>query len=128
MNLVDLTKRQLKEVLEKEWKEILDQTKAFCKIFSIETPDMDANYQRTERRVFRRFMQESVVSNDHFYRYQVFYSIIDVILSELNHRFPSIVTDLLNCTTAFDPRGNFLKYDEDKLKKLATFYAADFNE
>ena len=61
-----------------------------------------------------------ICSHEHFYRTQVFYSIIDVILSELNHRFPTNVTDLLTCASAFDPRDNFEKYDEKKLKKLAT--------
>jgi hypothetical protein len=88
---------------------------------------MDENYKRPGR-VLRRLVQETDVTNDHWYRTQVFYSIIDVVLSELNHRFPSNVTQLLSCASAFDPRGYFKLYKVETLKKLATFYPRDFNQ
>ena len=57
----------------------------------------------------------SDLTNNCFYRSQVFYSIIDVILGELNHRFDSNVTELLSCVSAFDSREKFNLFDIENL-------------
>jgi hypothetical protein len=63
----------------------------------------------------------------HFYHVEVFLAAIDVILSEMNHQFGEISSELLVCMACLSPRNSFSNFDVDKLVRLAEIYAADFD-
>jgi hypothetical protein len=63
----------------------------------------------------------------HYYHVEIFLVAIDAILTELNHRFSEISSELLVCMTAFNPRNSFSNFNVDKLVRLAEIYAEDFD-
>jgi hypothetical protein len=73
----------------------------------------------------RRFFVK--IKNLHRYRVDMFLSIIDRQLLELNERFDEVNTELLVCMAAFSPIDSFAAFDKDKLVKLAEFYPNDFS-
>jgi hypothetical protein len=95
----------------------------FCEKNEIEVLDMDKqiNVRGTSRR------RKKKVTNMHYYHVELFLITIDAILTEMNHRFSEISSELLVCMAAFNPRNSFSNFDVDKLVKLAEIYADDFN-
>ena len=67
------------------------------------------------------------VTNMHFYHVEIFLAAIDAILTEMNHRFSEVSSELLVCMAALNPRNSFSNFDVDKLVRLAEIYAEDFD-
>ena len=65
-------------------------------------------------------------TNLHHYRVELFYTIIDMQLQELNNRLSEVNTDLLLCMACLDPSNSFVAFDKEKLIRLAKFYPSDF--
>ena len=65
-------------------------------------------------------------TNLHPYRVELFYTVIDLQLQELNNHFSGANTDLLLCMTYLNPSNSFLSFDKEKLIRLAKFYSSDF--
>jgi hypothetical protein len=63
----------------------------------------------------------------HFYRVDIFYAAIDSLISELDHRFNEVSSELLTCFACFDPRDSFNKFDVNKLASLTEIYLEDFS-
>ena len=97
--------------------------KTFCEKNEIEVPDMDEeiNIRGTSRR------RKQKVTNMHYYHVEIFLVVIDAILTELNHRFSEISSELLVCMVCFNPRNSFSNFNVDKLMRLAEIYAEDFD-
>ena len=65
--------------------------------------------------------------NYHRFHVDMFVSVIDWQLRELNDKFDEVNTELLSCMAAFSPLNSFAAYDQVKLVTLATkFYPKDF--
>ncbi|XP_021593079.1 uncharacterized protein LOC110600530 [Manihot esculenta] len=64
--------------------------------------------------------------NLHFYRVELFYSVIDMQFQELNNRFDEVNTNLLLCMIYLDPEYLFSAFDVSKLIELAKFYPYEF--
>src|SRR6266540_7424696 len=62
----------------------------------------------------------------HFYKVEIFLAAIDAILTEMNHRFSEVSSELLVCMASLNPRNSFSNFDADKLVRLAEIYAQDF--
>ncbi|KAJ8747685.1 hypothetical protein K2173_011483 [Erythroxylum novogranatense] len=62
------------------------------------------------------------MTNLHHYRVELFYSVIDMQLQELNNRFDEVNISLLLCMACLDPKDSFSAFDMDKLIELAKFY------
>ena len=56
-----------------------------------------------------------------------FLAAIDAILSEMNHRFTEVSSELLLCMASLNSRNSFANFDVDKLVRLAEIYVEDFN-
>ncbi|KAK4591628.1 hypothetical protein RGQ29_016168 [Quercus rubra] len=65
-------------------------------------------------------------TNLHHYRVELFYTVIDMQLQELNNRFSEANTDLLLCMACLNPSNSFVAFDKEKLIRLAKFYPSDF--
>ena len=99
------------------------QVKTFCEKNEIEVPDMDEeiNIRGTSRR------RKQKVTNIHYYHVEIFLVAIDAILTELNHRFSEISSELLVCMACFNPRNSSSNFNVDKLMRLAEIYAEEFD-
>ena len=65
-------------------------------------------------------------TNLHHYHVELFYTVIDIQLQELNNRFSEVNTDLLLCTACLNPSNSFVAFNKEKLICLAKFYPSDF--
>ena len=72
----------------------------------------------------RRNTQQN--TNLHHYRVELFYTVIDLQLQELNNCFLEVNTDLLICMACLNPSNSFVAFDKEKLIHLAKFYPSDF--
>ena len=66
-------------------------------------------------------------TNLHHYRVELFYTVIDLQLQELNNCFLEADTDLLLCMACLNPSNSFVTFDKEKLIRLAKFYPSDFS-
>ena len=73
----------------------------------------------------RRKAQE--ITNLHHYRVELFCTILDMQLQELNNRFNETSTELLLCLSCLSPNESFSVFDKQKLVRLAQFYPRDFS-
>jgi hypothetical protein len=123
MHLIIDTKEQLQDMRDNGWDPLLKRVKTFCDKHEIEVPDMDkeTNARGTSTR------RKQKVTNKHFYHVEVFLAAIDAILSEMNHRFGEVSSELLVCMACLNPRNSFSNFDVDKLVRLAEIYAEDFD-
>lgn len=123
VELIDLTKMQLHTLRQDTgWEDFLKEVESFCIKNKIKIPDMDAFYKPVGRD--RRFYVK--IKNLNRYHVDMFLSVIDRQLQELDNRFDEVNTELLICMAAFSPLNSFAAFDKEKLIKLAGFYPNDF--
>ncbi|XP_075658587.1 uncharacterized protein LOC142628358 [Castanea sativa] len=72
----------------------------------------------------RRNTQRNI--NLHHYHVELFYTVIDMQLQELNNRFSEANIDLLLCMACLNPSNSFVASNKKKLIRLAKFYPSDF--
>jgi hypothetical protein len=124
VELIYLTKIQLQQMREDDgWDEFLKDVHSFCNKHKVKISDMDNFYRPVGRD--RRFYVK--IKNMHRFHVDMFLSIIDRQLQELNNRFDEVNTDLLVCMSAFNPANSFAAFDKTSLVKLAQFYPNDFS-
>ncbi|XP_059316502.1 uncharacterized protein LOC132067320 [Lycium ferocissimum] len=85
MNLVGFTKRQLQSMRESEWDSLVKDVSSFCVKHDIVIPKMDKNYAlgKSKHKI-------SSVKYSHHLRVEVFNTVIDLQLAELNNRFDEV--------------------------------------
>ncbi|KAH6779656.1 hypothetical protein C2S52_010893, partial [Perilla frutescens var. hirtella] len=111
MSLIHTVKQQLQSFKEDGWDRILEQTDQFCELHNIHLIDMDDNISRCGH---KRHGAE-VITNLHYYRVDIFYEVVDLIIQEMNARFSEGSTKLLRCIACLDPRDSFSRFDVDQL-------------
>ena len=124
MNLVKVCKQRLQMMRENEWDYFFDQVTTFCGKHEIKVPDMEEIFVTKSRS--RRKVQD--ITNFHHFRVELFYSIIDIQLQELNDRFDEVNTDLLLCMACLSPNDTFLAFDKNRLIQFAKYYPEDFSD
>jgi hypothetical protein len=67
------------------------------------------------------------IINLHYYRVELFYTIIDMQLQELNNCFAEGNTELLLCMACLNPSNLFCAFDKRKLVHLVEFYPSNFS-
>ena len=65
-------------------------------------------------------------TNLHHYHIELFYTVIDMQLQELNNHFFETNTDLLLCMACLNLSNSFVAFDKEKLIRLVKFYPSDF--
>ncbi|XP_038693846.1 uncharacterized protein LOC119991579 [Tripterygium wilfordii] len=122
MRLVEFSKSRLQLMRDDEWDSFIDKVSSFCGLHNISVLIMEQQYLVGGRS--RRGGQE--VTNLHHYRIELFYTVLDRQLRELNDRFTETTTELLICVACLNPNDSFSAFDKQKLIRLATFYPNDF--
>lgn len=124
VELIVLTKMQLEMLRQDDgWENFLKEVTSFCMKNEVKVPQMDARYKPVGRSP--RFFGK--VQNLHRFKIEMFLSVIDRQLRELNDRFDEVNTDLLVCMASFNPTNSFGSFDKEMLVKLAQFYPNDFS-
>ena len=105
-----------------EWKSLLTEVSSFCTTHDISILNMDEIFVVNERP--RRNTQQN--TNLHHYCIELFYTIIDMQLQELNNHFSEMNTNSLLCMACLNPSNSFVAFNKEKLILLAKFYPSDF--
>jgi hypothetical protein len=71
---------------------------------------------------------QTSITNLHYYRVNLFYTVIDMQLQKLNNRFMKINIKILICVSCLDLKNSFSSFNKDRLLQLAQFYPSDFNQ
>ncbi|XP_075083346.1 uncharacterized protein LOC142167088 [Nicotiana tabacum] len=72
--------------------------------------------------------KSSGICYSHHLRVDIFYSIIDVKLQELNDCFDVVSSDLLFVMASLNPTNSFANFDKGKIMTLAKCYSNEFDE
>ncbi|KAM3706247.1 hypothetical protein ACJW31_03G139100 [Castanea mollissima] len=117
MDLVKVSKQQLQVMRDDEWIFLLTEVSSFCTTHDIPILNMDEIFVVSGR------PQRNTQQNTNLYHYHVelFYTVIDIQLQELNNRFSEVNTDLLLCMACLNPSNSFVAFDKEKLICLANF-------
>ena len=89
------------------WDSFLEEVSSFSEKHNIIVPNMDDLFIARGRS--RRNAQ--AVTNMHYFRAELFYSIVDMQLQELNDRFTEASTELLLCLACLRPDDLFSGFD-----------------
>ena len=122
MDLIKVSKQQLQMMRDDEWISLLTKVSSFCTTHDIPILNMDGIFVVSGRP--RCNTQQN--TNLHHYRVELFYTVIDMKLQELNNRFSKANTDLLLCMFCLNPSDSFVAFDKENLIRLAKFYPSDF--
>ncbi|KAK1369481.1 hypothetical protein POM88_035573 [Heracleum sosnowskyi] len=125
MAMVDITKTSLQKLRDEGWNFHMDKVTSFLVKYGVEVPNMEANYIIPGRRMYRG--KSPQITNFHHFRVEVFLSVIDLQLQELENRFPEVSKELLMCMSCFNPANRFAAFDKSKLTRLAGFYPSEFS-
>ena len=122
MDLVKVSKQRLQVMRDDEWISLLTEVSSFCTTHDIPILNMDEIFVVSGRPQCNT--QQNI--NLHYYRVELFYTVINMQLQELNNRFSEANTDLLLCMTCLNPSNSFVAFDNEKLIRLVKYYPSDF--
>ena len=122
MDLVKVSKQRLQVMRDDEWMFLLTEMSSFCTTHDIPILNMDEIFVVSGRPQCNT--QQN--TNLHYYRVELFYTVIDMQLQELNNCFSEANTDLLLCMTCLNPSNSFVAFNKEKLIRLVKYYPSDF--
>ena len=111
MTLVKICKQRLQMMRENGWDSLLDQVSSFCEKHNMDILNMDNIYIARGRS--RRKAQQ--ITNLHHFRVELFYSVIDMQIQELNNHFTKVNTKLLLCVACLCPNDSFSAFNKKKI-------------
>jgi hypothetical protein len=127
MHLVSTTKSLLQQLRDDGWKPLLENVITFCNSNAIEVPDMNSKYFKAQGKP-RHTKDDTFVSKEHHYRYDIFTAALDFQVQELNHRFCEQTMELLVLSSALSPKDAFKSFKIDDICNLVeNYYPKDFS-
>ncbi|XP_033510281.2 uncharacterized protein [Nicotiana tomentosiformis] len=123
MVFLDLTKERLQVMREDGWVSLMDEVSSFCAKHDIVVTNMEEFYipGKSKRR-------PSTITYSHHLRVDLFYSVIDLQLQELNSRFDVVSGNLLLGMASLNPVNSFANLDKEKIMTLAKYYPDEFGK
>jgi hypothetical protein len=120
---VESTKRELENLRTNEgWNSLMEKVTCFCEKYDISIVDMEIDYVNPKKP-----RQKTGINNEHHYRVDCFFAVLDMLGKEFHDRFNEVNSELLRCMSALSPSDLFCHFDKEKLMQLAKFYPDDFN-
>ena len=123
MDLVKMSKQRLQVIRDDECISLLTEMSSFCTTHDIPILNMDEIFVVSGR--LRRNTQQN--TNLHHYCVELFYTVIDFQLQELNNHISKTNMELLLCMVCLNPSNSFVAFDKEKFIRLAKFYSSDFS-
>jgi len=121
MKLVEVSKQRLLAMREEGWSFLFEEVSVFCAKNNIIVPNMDDMYQLRSRRKTQR------MKNSQNYRLELYYTVIDMQLQELNSRFNEVNSELLLCVACLSPDDLLATINKDNILRLTQFYPNGFS-
>ncbi|XP_071714925.1 uncharacterized protein [Rutidosis leptorrhynchoides] len=121
VSLVQGTKSTLQNFRLNGFDELLKDVCSFCQKYGLEMLNMDEAYVVSRNR-------KRNITNHHYFKFDVFSTVLDMIIHEFGDRFSEVSTELLTNMAALSPRNSFSMHDASKLMKLSEMYPMDSNQ
>ncbi|XP_075095365.1 uncharacterized protein LOC142173648 [Nicotiana tabacum] len=101
----------------------MDEVSLFCAKHEILVPNMEEFYipEKSKR-------SPSSVTYLHHLRFELFYTVIDLQLQELNSCFDVVSGNLLLGMASLNPANSFANFDKERIMTLAKYYPDEFGE
>ncbi|XP_062229974.1 uncharacterized protein LOC133927506 [Phragmites australis] len=122
MSLLIDVKARLITFRNEGWEPLLEEVESFCVAKYIPIPNMDEAIPRWGR----SRLDGNLITQEHHYRVDTFFTALDAIITEMDHRFNEVSSELLVCFSCLDPRNSFSKFDVGKIARLTEIYDEDF--
>ncbi|XP_024976271.1 zinc finger MYM-type protein 1-like [Cynara cardunculus var. scolymus] len=123
IDFIGTTKGQLQMLRENGFDQVLEKCYSFCDKYKIVKLDIAEAYVNT--RNSRKMMN---ITNQHYYNYDIFNTVLDMQIREFGDRFGEISTDLLQNMAALNPKNSFSQFNKSSLLKLSQMYPRDFDD
>lgn len=128
MHLVSTTKSLLQKLREDGWEPLFESVTSFCTSNAIDIPDLNSQYIRGRRKP-RHKNDDTSMTMEHYFKYDIFTAAIDFQLQELNARFCDKTVELLMLSSALSPKEAFKSFKVDDICKLVEkYYPKDFTD
>ena len=108
MHLVSTTKSLIQKLRDDGREPLHASVTSFCGQHEIDIPDLNARYTKARGRY--RYQDETLTTIEHHLRIDIFTVAIDFQLQELNSRFCVLTADLLNLSSALNPKDAFRSF------------------
>ncbi|KAH9801146.1 TTF-type domain-containing protein [Citrus sinensis] len=126
VHLVSTTKKLLQRLRDNGWETFIENVVLFCEKNEIDMPDMKAHHMKGRG---RSCQQNDYITVEHYYHYDIFNTVIDFQLMELNNRFTEQTLELLTLSSALNPIDAFKSFKIEDICSLAErFYPEDFTK
>ncbi|KAH7670347.1 P-loop containing nucleoside triphosphate hydrolase protein [Dioscorea alata] len=125
LDMVEGVKFKLQSFRDDRWDELLANVSKFCVENDIEMPN------NMEERLLvrgRPIREKQATTYLHYNSVEVFYSVLDMIIQDMNSHFSESTIELLSCISCLDPKQSFSRFDAVKLVPIAELYLEDFSE
>ncbi|KAH7666846.1 Tam3-transposase (Ac family) protein [Dioscorea alata] len=125
LDMVEGVKFKLQSLRDDGWDELLANVSKFCVENDIEMPN------NMEERLLvrgRPRCEKQATTYLHYYRVEVFYSVLDMIMQDMNSHFSESTIELLSCISCLDPKQSFSRFDAVKLVHIVELYPEDFSK
>jgi hypothetical protein len=123
MSLLIDVKTRLVNLRNEGWEPLFEDVKAFCVAKRIKLPD----FSELRPRWGRSRLDDDLITKEHHYRVDTFLAALDAILTEMNHRFNEVSSELLICFSCLDPKDSFSMFNVEKIAHLTEIYDQDFS-
>jgi hypothetical protein len=120
--LIDVKERLIK-LRNEGWDTLLEQVTSFCVKKEIPLPNMEEAIPRWGR----SRLGGNLITQKHHYCVDTLLAALDAIISEMDHRFNEVSSELLVSFACLDPRESFSKFDVEKIARLTDIYVEDFS-
>ncbi|KAI5684159.1 hypothetical protein M9H77_05387 [Catharanthus roseus] len=107
------------------WEELLGVVIAFCTKNDIFLPNMQDDIPG--RAKYHRSVDGKPKTYYNFFRQDIFFEVLDLIVKEMDDRFTESNSELLMCISCLDPRDSFVNFDRKQLLRLSELYSDDFS-
>ncbi|KAH7672351.1 P-loop containing nucleoside triphosphate hydrolase protein [Dioscorea alata] len=125
LDMVEGVKFKLQSLRDDGCDELLANVSKFCVENDIEMPN---NMEERLLVCGRPRGEKQATTYLHYYRVEVFYSVLDMIMQDMNSHFSESTIELLSCISCLDPKQSFSRFDAVKLVRIVELYPEDFSE
>ncbi|KAG2642740.1 hypothetical protein PVAP13_2KG196491 [Panicum virgatum] len=75
----------------------------------------------------RSRLDGNLITQEHHYSVDTFLAALDAIITEMDHRFNEVSSEILVCFSCLDTKDSFSKFDVEKIARLTEIYDQDFS-
>ncbi|XP_024965958.1 zinc finger MYM-type protein 1-like [Cynara cardunculus var. scolymus] len=120
VSLIRGTKQLLQQFRETGFHPLLKKMYSFCEANGIKALDMEDRYSKNGR-------QRTNITNCHYYKFDIFNTVVDMQIQEFGNRFSEVSTELLKNIAALSLCDSFSQFIVSDLLKLSELYPQDFS-